>query len=392
MFYERRIEKRIRKVLERDKSVLLLGPRQTGKTTMIMNKIEPDIVYSFAKLSTKQRYERQPELLEKELSTVLTDYTYKPVILIDEVQKIPQIMDAVQYLIDNQQALFILTGSSARKLKHGKQLNLLPGRVVTLFMNPLLACELPEQVGLTQLLLYGCLPGIYALEDDEQRAEDLQSYTTAYLEEEVRSEALVRNVGMFARFLQLAAGESGKQANLTQMSQDVGVTDTTIANYYQILEDCLIVNRLDPIIHSQSKRRLIKSPRYLFFDLGVRRFCANEGTQLPQRMMAELFEQLVGNELIYHSELVRSQVKVRYWRDASTGAEIDYVLDMAQQYVPIEVKMTDKPSSKDARHLKKFIQEYQCERGYIICRTPVPYKITDNVHAINWDAVEDLFI
>ncbi len=123
------------------------------------------------------------------------------------------------------------------------------------------------------------------------------------------------------------------------------------------MEDCLIGFRIDPIIHSQTKRRLIKSPKYLFFDLGIRRACAHEGIQLSQKIMGHLFEQFIGTELVYQSHLTSPQIKVRYWRD-SAGPEIDYVLDMGHQYIPIEVKWTDKPNLSDARHLKKFISEY----------------------------------
>ncbi|EKD45172.1 MAG: hypothetical protein ACD_70C00036G0003 [uncultured bacterium] len=394
VYIHRFIEKPIRRALERGKSILLLGPRQTGKTTLVKEQIHPDISYSFAKVETRQRYEKDPGLLEKELIERLNTFSSKdtrPLIFIDEVQKIPRVMDIVQNLIDEQRAHWILTGSSARKLKSGTELNLLPGRVVALTMTPLLYTELKNTITLEAFLLYGSLPGIITETNTDDKEVDLISYVSTYLEDEIRAEALVRNVGDFTRFLEVAAGESGKQVNFTRLSQDIGVSDTTIASYYQILEDCLIATRVDPITHTQTKRRLIKSPKYLFFDLGVRRVCANEGIKLPQKILGDLFEHYVGNELIHHAQLVPQKTKIRYWRDTA-GAEIDFVLDIAQHYIPIEVKWTDKPNASDARHLEKFIGEYsEAQEGFIVCRSPHRYKISDRITALPWTELQRLF-
>jgi len=391
-YIPRLIEKNITQALERGKSVLLLGPRQTGKTTMIKHAIRPDISYSFAQASVRQRYEQNPALLESELLEQLKRYSAPPVVCIDEVQKIPQIMDVAQHIIDEKKARFILTGSSARKLRQNHEINLLPGRVVALSMTPLLYEEFAMQdPTLENILLYGTLPGVVIESDDATKEIDIYSYVTTYLEQEIRAEAAVRNIGHFARFLQIAAGESGKQLNFTRLSQDIGVADTTIANYYQILEDCLITLRIDPITDSQTKRRLIKSPKYLFFDLGVRRACANEGTGLQHRIMTELFEHYVGNELVYQSQLAFPHVKVKYWRDAA-GPEIDYVLDAAHQYIPIEVKWSDKPNLSDARHLTRFMEEHESVKmSYIICRTPHAYKLSSKITVIPWQHINNVF-
>jgi predicted AAA+ superfamily ATPase len=285
----------------------------------------------------------------------------------------------------------MLTGSSARKLKTGKDLNLLPGRVVALTMTPLLYDEIPEPKPILEsILLYGTLPGILLESNTKIKDTDLYSYVTTYLEQEIRAEAMVRNIGHFSRFLEIAAGESGKQLNFTRLSQDIGIADTTIANYYQVLEDCLITLRIDPIDSSTTKRRLIKAPKYLFFDMGVRRACANEGVKLSQKMLADLFEQYVGTELIYHGYLSSPDIKIKYWRD-SAGPEIDYILDQAHEYIPIEVKWTDRPSLSDAKHIKKFIEEYAVKKAYIICRTPYRYKIAENIIALPWQEISSIY-
>ncbi len=231
-FIPRLLEKNILQALKRKKSVLLLGPRQTGKTTLIKEQIKPDIQYTFAHVATRQRYEKNPALLESELEEKIKSFKFPPLIFIDEVQKIPSVMDIAQHLIDDQKAQFILSSSSARKLKTGTNLNLLPGRVVSLHMTPLLYQESADfKLSIEQILLYGTLPGIMNDIDVEAKEIDLYAYVSTYLEDEIRAEALVRNIGSFSRFLEIAAGETGKQLSFTRLSQDLGVSDTTISNY-----------------------------------------------------------------------------------------------------------------------------------------------------------------
>lgn len=392
VYFNRKIEKNIKDALKRGKSILLLGPRQVGKTTLINETFNPQISLQFARAKIRLRYEKDITLFEKELEYEIEKHKQKPLIFIDEVQKIPAVMDTVQSLVDEGQAQFILTGSSARKLKIASRINLLPGRVVQLAMPPLIYEEFPDpKPHLEDFLLWGSLPGIVTLKEDEEKETDLYSYVSGYLEEEIRAEAAVRNLGHFSRFLEIAAGESGKQLNFAKISQEIGVAHNTIANYYQILEDTLIAYRIDPVSDSRTKRRLIKSPKYFFFDLGVRRACANEGVRLPVSVMADLFEHYVGIELIHQSLLLSSQYKIRYWRD-SAGPEVDFVLDYLNNLTPIEVKWSEAPKMKDARHLLKFLNEYPAaEKGYIICRTPKPYRVHERILALPWQQLSTIF-
>jgi predicted AAA+ superfamily ATPase len=389
-YIRRKIANQILETLKRGKSVLLLGARQTGKTTMISKEIIPDILYSFVDPEIRIRYEKDPTLLTKELKMALQTWNKPPVIFIDEIQRVPNVTDIAQLLIDQNKAQFILTGSSAHKLKHGTSVNLLPGRVVALTMDPLHFDELPKNwQNLEDILIYGTLPFIVLENSNENREVDLRSYVTTYLEEEIRAEALVRNIGNFSRFLELAASESGHIVNFTKLSQDVGVAATTIMDYYQILEDCMIALRIDPVIHSTSHRRLIKSPKYLFFDLGVRRACTNEGAHLPEKYLSHLFEQYIGIELIHQIRGLQSS-QLRYWRD-SNGVEVDYVLENSGKYIPIEVKWTEEPSIKDARHLQKFLSDYvNSDKGFIICRTPQAVEIAENIVALPWQNLNEI--
>jgi predicted AAA+ superfamily ATPase len=388
-YISRKIARQILQTVARDKSVLLLGARQTGKTTMINKEIVPDLSYSFVDPEIRIRYEKDPTLLAKELKYALQKWDKPPVIFIDEIQRVPNVTDIAQLLIDQKKAHFILTGSSAHKLKHGPSVNLLPGRVVALTMDPLHFDELPQNwQNLDDILVYGTLPFIVLDHSNENREVDLRSYVTTYLEEEIRAEALVRNIGNFSRFLELAASEAGHIANFTKLSQDVGVATSTIIDYYQVLEDCMIVLRIDPIIESPSHRRLIKSPKYLFFDLGVRRACTNEGSQLPDKYLSHLFEQYIGTELIHQTRMLPN-AQLRYWRDSS-GIEVDYIQVNSGRYIPIEVKWTKNPSTKDARHLQKFLSEYKnSEKGYIVCRTPYPVEISENIIALPWQGLKE---
>lgn len=385
-YINRLIQDQIHQTLERNKSLLLLGPRQTGKTTLIKN-IPSDLFISFIKPETRLRYEKNPSLLEQEISALNITV---PLIILDEVQKIPIIMDIVQDLIDNNKAQFILTGSSARKLKHNNQINLLPGRLVKIDITPFLNTEFEQS--LEQHLLFGSLPGIALLSNHSFKTQDLNSYVTTYLEEEIRSEAVVRNLGSFARFLEYAASDSGRIINFRKLSQEIGVAHTTIASYFEILEDCLIIDRVQPITQSQTRSKLSKTNKYLFFDLGVRRFTAREGEQLPLEIMGHLFEQFVGLELLRFTKISTNQTQIKYWRD-NNGPEIDWVIDHNHHYTPIEVKYTDSPSKRDAKHLKTFLKEYapQTKQGYIICRTPRPLQIEENIKAVSWKDIPNLF-
>lgn len=251
---KREIFQRIKRTLDRKKSVLLLGPRQAGKTTLVKS-LSADLYINLARPSVRQDYEKDPGQLTREVEGMDVEF---PLVIIDEVQKVLPLMDAVQDLIDSKTAQFVLTGSSARKLRREGEANLLPGRLIVLRMDPLLISEMtPLSPSLEELLLYGSLPQIVTETSNENREEDLFSYVTTYLEEEIRSEALVRNIGAFGNFLKLAALESGLTSNFHKLSQDIGVSNPTISEYYQILVDCLVAERIEPLSKSRTRKKLI---------------------------------------------------------------------------------------------------------------------------------------
>lgn len=388
-YLKRLIEKTLSHTLTRGKSILLLGARQTGKTTLIKHQIQADLTLSFANLETQFSYEKQPKLLAQEILALYATTQKKPLIVIDEIQKIPMIMDAVQDLIDNQKAQFILTGSSARKLKHYSKRNLLPGRIIRLQLDALSLDEMPVIPDLESLLLYGSLPEIFLEKEAEDKAADLRSYVISYLQEEIRAEAVVRNLSAFSRFLECAAMEAGQLINFSKLSQEVGITRNTLYDYYQILEDCLIVDRIEPLIENHTRRRLSKAPKFIFFDMGIVRACAGLGTHLSKETSGRLFEQFIGIEILRWIRLTNESFRLFYWRDHS-GPEIDFVLDKHHCYLPIEVKWTNRPTEQDCRSIEKFMAEYPCfQYGYIVCQVQRAALLTPHIMAIPWQSLTE---
>lgn len=389
-YINRTIESALYRVLQTGKSVLLLGPRQTGKTTLL-KRIEAAMTISLLDPKERLRYERDPGILADEIKAIAESASQKPLVIIDEIQKAPLMMDVLQYLIDEGVAQFILTGSSARKLKRVPTMNLLPGRLIPLTLDALSVVEIPTLPVLEDLLFYGSLPEIITTVSREEKEALLNAYVTLYLEEEIRMEAIVRRLDRFSRFLELAAVESGLTINYSKLSQLIGVSRTTIADYYQILEDCLIIQRIEPLVKSKTRHKLSKSNKYLFFDMGVRRLAANEGEQASLKTKGLLFEQFVGLELLKQTRQQKQKSRVLYWRDLD-GPEVDWVVQTQDRLIPIEVKYTDSPREKDARHLHTFLAEYpEAKKAYIVCQAPKTMKLSDKVYAIPWQNITRVF-
>ncbi len=381
---QRALEPKIRDAIKKRNGVLLLGPRQTGKTSLL-ERFEFDLEIQLLRPRVRLSYEKDPEALIDEVEAYSKKSHKVPLVLIDEIQKVPGLLDPIQFLTDKKKATFFLTGSSARKLKfHAQEINFLPGRVLLYRLDPLSFTEYND-AKIEDLLTYGSLPAVLLAEQNLDREELLRTYVETYLEEEVRKEALVRKIDIFARFLELAAIDSGRISSFSQISQQLGVAHTTIASHYQILEDCLIAEKIEAFSQSTSRKKLMKSPKYLFFDLGVRRIAAGEGIQPTPERYGEWFEQWVGLELLRmarHSP----DCKVMYWRDPD-GPEVDWLFKKGSKWIPIEVKWTDHPIPSHAKHLETFIEEYPrlAKEGIVVCRVPKRRKLSENVIAVPWN-------
>ena len=259
------------------RSVLVLGPRQVGKSTLLASTA-PDVSLNLASPRVFREFVGHPERLERELLAAPADVR---TVFLDEVQRVPALLDVVQILLDEHPGRFrfLLSGSSARKLKRG-QANLLPGRIHVHQMHPLLACELGEDFDLDRALAHGTLPGIYAERDAGLRGTDLRSYADTYLREEVQAEALVRNLGGFSRLLDLLAASSGRILNVQALCKQAGLAYETTRRYVEVLEDTLIMFRV-PAWSGSSRSSAVGHPRLFIFDIGVRNALLRRPLDVP---------------------------------------------------------------------------------------------------------------
>jgi predicted AAA+ superfamily ATPase len=393
---------------------LVFGARQTGKSTLLRKLLpEAALWLDFSRPAERAEYLRNPDLLVQRCRA-LPKSRRRATVVVDEAQNVPPIFDAVQHLYDSDRRRwrFVLCGSSARKLRVTGA-NLLPGRSLLHHLFPLLLVERPPAgagrtrvetplpmpahgapnvpefpaTDLIERLTFGELPGM-ALAPRAQRASLLRTYTLVYLEEELRREALVKNWPAFARFLQLAAAESGQMINYAAISREAGVSLPTVKTYYQLLEDMFIGFRVTAFSGSPRKS-LLSTERFFFFDVGVR----NAAAELPLEVAAAraspgpLFEQWVGIELWKRLQYLGGG-KLHYLR-TKAGAEVDFIIARGGRLIPIEVKWTEHPSVRDARHLLTFLDEHRkrAPKGWLICRCTAPLALTDRVTALPWSCL-----
>ena len=335
---------------ESRKSVLLLGPRQTGKSTLVKS-LKPDLTVNLAHESTYLAFARNPGELEERLN----GGPYRTVFL-DEVQRLPTILNTVQALIDDKKhALkFYLTGSSARKLRRGRA-NLLPGRVHTYALGPLTAAELGGDFDVKTALATGLLPGIWTENDPKDRRKTLRSYAATYLKEEIKAEALARNIEGFSRFLFVAAVEAGKFLDLSKLASDAAIARETAVRYFDILEETLILRRCLPFSGSE-RRRLVRSPRFFFFDTGVLNGLMDNFTVSPDRI-GHLFEHFLFNQIVDGAAAKDLPIRITSYR-TSHGAEVDFIVEIGKEVTAVEVKASSNVGRSDLRGLESFAEYY----------------------------------
>jgi len=324
------------------RSALVLGPRQVGKSTLL-SSLGPDLSLNLANPRTFRDYASHPERLQRELDAASP--AVKTVFL-DEVQRIPALLDAVQVCLDDKPGRFrfLLSGSSARKLRRG-QANLLPGRVHVHHLHPLLAAELGQDFDLTRVLAHGTLPGIYSEGDPVTRAADLRSYTDTYLREEIQAEALVRSIGGFARLLDLMAAASGRILNVQALCRDAGLAYETTRRYVDVLEDTLVMFSV-PAWSGSSRASLVRHAKFFFFDLGVRNALLRRPLDAP---LADergiLLEHLIACELYRRVGTLWPEAALYHYRTRH-GAEVDFVLEVGREVWGIEVKASRRVSRR----------------------------------------------
>lgn len=376
--------------LQKGRSFLLLGPRQTGKSTLIkqvLKSFPKTLEYPLQLPSVRTRLELDPEILLREAGN-----TSPPTILfIDEIQKLPGLLDVLQYLLDEKRILLAASGSSARKLRHGAT-NWLPGRIHLRHLHPLtweesglLSASNNAKNHLEERMLFGGLPGVIREADRAVRRDLLASYTSLYLEEEIRQEAAVRRLPPFAAFLRLSALESGQSPNFSKIASEVGVSHTTVAQYYSVLEESLLLHRI-PAFGSH-RGAILRKPRYFFFDLGVRNAAAGLGHDpgLLTLQAGPLFEQACLLEFIATAP---PGTQFSYWR-TKRGEEVDIVLEREGHFLPVETKWTDRPTDSDFLGLAAFQAEHPVKKAYLLCRVPRPQTFKNGI-ALPWFRLKDI--
>jgi len=352
-------------------SLFLWGARQTGKSTLL-KMLFPDALWFDLLISSEyKRLSAKPDILRE---TVLANLNTTPVI-IDEIQRIPDLLNEVHWLIGNYGVQFILSGSSSRKIVRSGA-NLLGGRALRYELYPLVSAEIPD-FDLIRAINNGLLPRHY---DAVNAQRMISAYIGNYLRDEIVAEARLRDAGTFARFLEAAALTNGEMVNYANIASDCGVSATTVKEYFQIMEDTLI-GRYLPSFQKRPKRRVITAPKFYLFDVGIANNLLGRGRiEQGTELFGKAFEHFIYQEIYAHSRYSENEYPIYYWRTASQ-LEIDFVL--GDHEVAIEVKATEQATDRHLHGLKAFAQEYTVKKAILISNDPLP-RLVGNILILPW--------
>ena len=342
--------------IDHNKSFFLFGPKGTGKTTWIKSRFPEALYFDLLKFDLYNDLLARPDRLEN-----LIPPDFKNWIILDEIQRIPELLNEVHRLIENFHYKFILTGSSARTLRK-KGVNLLAGRALTYKMYPLAAVELGDSFCLKKSLSWGHLPSI----PSEKKPDSfLKAYVQTYLREEVLQEGLTRNLGSFSRFLETASFSQGSVLNISEIARESGIERMRVTNYFSILEDLLLASLL-PVFTRRAKRRMISHPKFYYFDVGVFRTLRPMGPlDSPQEAEDPGLETLCFQELSAINDYYNYDYNLYYWR-TSNGVEVDFILYGPKGLLAFEIKRSDRISKKDLKGLKSFANDYPEAKLYML--------------------------
>jgi len=347
----------IRKLLlddENNDSVFLWGARQVGKTTLLESQYPNARYYDLLQSTEFERLFRRPSLLSEELELALEG----ELVIIDEIQKIPQLLDEVQRLIHKKKLRFILSGSSPRKLKRIGA-NLLGGRALKKTLLPLVSAEIPD-FDLLKAVNNGMIPRHYAARNPWDR---FRAYIGVYLNEEIREEAISRKLNSFSRFLEVAAFSNTEMVVYKNIAQDCGIDHRTVKEYFEILQDTLI-GYLIPGFSATKKRRAILAPKFYYFDVGVANYLSNrKNIQQGTEAFGHAFEHLIIQELIGYLNYQNSDQALTYWR-TSSGYEVDAIIGHGR--IAIEIKSSNEVNSRHLKGLKAFLEDFPEARAIVV--------------------------
>jgi predicted AAA+ superfamily ATPase len=350
-------------VLLDKKSHFLLGPRQTGKTYLIHHTLKNVRIYDLLDSEIYLALSRNPRRISEELQP------QDRIVVIDEIQRLPDLLNEVHRLIEAKGIRFLLTGSSARKLRRGG-INLLGGRARTKYLHPLTYKELDDHFDLFLAIERGLIPSIYF--SDEPRA-DLQAYAGAYLQQEILAEGATRNIPAFSRFLRVAALCNATIVNFTNIANDAQVARTTVYEYFEILKDTLILYEL-PAWRKSIKRKPLASSKYYFFDVGAVAVLQGREFRPGTPEFGEAFETYLMHELKSFSDYVSGE-QLSYWR-STTGFEVDFIIG---DHTAIEVKAKKNLSPNDIKSLRMLAEEGKLKRYICVSMEPRQRQIGDIV-------------
>ncbi len=378
MVYVQRMLELSRLLLEN--TVFLFGPRQTGKSTYVREQLGKDVALTFNLLDhgLLLRLLADPTEMRQQIAALNLKNT---VVCIDEIQKCPELLDEVQLLIEERGIRFLLTGSSARKLRRAGT-NLLGGRGRDRRMHPFVYREVKEHgFSLERAMNSGLIPSHYFSSDPE---EALDAYVSRYLTEEIAAEGIARNIPAFARFLQVAATANAQLVNAASIGSDAQVSRQTVQNYFQVLKDTLLGFNLEPYCKTV-KRKAIGTPKFYFFDLGVVRALRRLKQITPANTeYGEFFEHFIFLELRAWIDITHPRMPLHYWRSKS-GFEVDFILD---ESTAIETKTTTHVTERHLNGLKALDEEGAMKRLILVCREAAPRKI-DRIEILPWQMFLD---
>lgn len=366
-------------------SAFLWGPRKTGKSTYLKTTFPDSPVYDFLKSDLFLELSKNPALLREQLLARKDDALRHPVIL-DEVQKVPQILDEVHWLIENTDIRFILCGSSARKLKRG-QANLLGGRAWRYEMFPLTSMEIGiQRMDLLRALNHGTVP-LHYLQDNYRKS--LKAYVGDYLKEEIFDEGLTRNIPAFSRFFDAMGYSHGQLINYSSIARECGVDSKTVKEYFQILVDTLLGTMAAPFKKRQDRQVIGKASKFYLFDVGVAGEISRR--QIPEEkgeLFGQAFEHFIFLEMWTHSSYSELDYEINFWRTKS-GLEVDFILGGGE--IAVEVKGTARVDTRDFKPLRAFIETYSPRGAYIVCNEKTR-RVHNGIVVIPWrEFLQDLW-
>jgi len=366
--------KRLQKFVGRNnESIFLWGARQTGKSTLL-KQLLPNAIYHDLLFSDEYTsFLKNPALLREGL--IAADIKPGKTVIIDEIQRVPELLNEIHWLIVNRGISFVMCGSSPRKLIRSGG-NLLGGRALRYELYPLASAEIPD-FNLLRALNHGMLPHHYI---SNNPAHAIASYVSNYLKEEIAAEAMVRKIPTFARFLDIASFSNGETVNYQNIAAECGVSSPTVKEYFQILEDTLIARFL-PSFQKRPKRRVIQAPKFYYFDIAIANYLLRRGPVVERsEAFGKAFEHFMYLEIYAHSKYSGLDYPISYWR-TSSQFEVDFIL--GDHEIAVEVKATDMAMGHHLKGLKAFSEEYKAKHSILVTQDLRPRKI-GNITVLPW--------